>query len=147
MGTSGLQAKVDYRADLAPKALPPVPLTVTSLLPLLTRALLGDEEAKAECLRLLSNVPSQEQDTQKPPTIEYSSKEVESTWTHLKVFAQHSREYMVEHGKWEVCKHTPSQTVLPSQLLSDPQSKELLGVLATKPMADLFAPFCNDLMT
>ena len=81
------------------------------------RALLGDEEAKAECLCLLGNVPSQEHDTPKPPTIEYSSKEIESARTHLEVFAQHSWKYMVEYGEWEVCMHTPTQTVLPSQLL------------------------------
>ena len=68
---------------------------------MLTRALLGDEEAKGECLHLLGNVPSQEQDTPKPLTIEYSS-----TQTHLEVFAWHSREYMVEQGEWEVCMHT-----------------------------------------
>ena len=44
---------------------------------------------------------------------------------------------MVEHGEWEVCTHTPTQTVLPSQLLSDSQNKELLGVPVTQPMVDL----------
>ena len=44
---------------------------------------------------------------------------------------------MVEHGEWEVCTHIPAQTVLPSQLLSDPQHKELLGVPVTQPMVDL----------
>ena len=87
LGT-GLQAKVDYRADPAPKIPPPTPPTVTSLSLLITQhALLGDEEAKTECLRLLGNVHSQKQETQKPPMIEYSSKEVESTWTHLEAFA------------------------------------------------------------
>ena len=33
--------------------------------------------------------------------------------------------------------HTPIQTVLPSQLLSDSQNKELLGVPVTQPMVDL----------
>ena len=33
--------------------------------------------------------------------------------------------------------HTPAQTVLPSQLLSDPQNKERLGVPVTQPMVDL----------
>ena len=44
---------------------------------------------------------------------------------------------MVEHGEWEVCTYTPTQTMLPSQLLSDPQNKELLWVLVTQPMVDL----------
>ena len=75
LGTGGLQAKVDYRADPAPKVPPPAPSTIPSLSPLLAqRALLEDEEAKAECLRLLGNVPSQEHDNTKPLTIEYSSK-------------------------------------------------------------------------
>ena len=63
LGTGGLQAKVDYRPDPAPKVPPPAPFTVPSLPPLLTQALLGDEESKAECLHLLGNVPSQEHDT------------------------------------------------------------------------------------
>ena len=44
---------------------------------------------------------------------------------------------MVEHGEWEVCTHTPAHTVLPSQLLADPQHKELLRVPVTQPMVDL----------
>ena len=137
LGTGGLQAKVDYSADTAPKIHPPAQTTTPSSPPSLTqRALLGDEEARAECLRLLGSVASQEETT-KPPTIEYSAKEVESARTHLEAFAQHSWEYMVEHGEWEVCTHTPAQTVLPNQLLSDPQHKELLGVPATQPMVDL----------
>ena len=64
LGIGGLQAKVDYRADPAPKVSPPAPPTVPSLpLLLMQRALLGDEEAKAECLRFLGNVPSKEHDT------------------------------------------------------------------------------------
>ena len=66
--------------------------------------------------------------------IEYSSK---STRTHLEAFARHSLEYMVEHGEWEVCTRTPALPVLPSQLLSNPQSKELLGVPVTQLMVDL----------
>ena len=59
LGT-GLQAKVDYRADPAPKIPPPAPTTTSSLPPLFTQgALLGDEEAKAECLQLLGSVTSQ----------------------------------------------------------------------------------------
>ena len=77
-----------------------LPTTAPSLPPLLLqRTLLGDEEGKAECLRLLGSVPSQDQDTQKLPTIEYSSKEVESARTCLEAFARHSREYMVRHGE------------------------------------------------
>ena len=54
LGTGGLQAKVDYRADPAPKIPPSAPTTAPSLPPLLTQhALPWDEEAKAECLRLL----------------------------------------------------------------------------------------------
>ena len=41
---------------------------------------------------------------------------------------------MVKHGEWEVCTHIPTQTVLPSQLLSDPQGQELP---VTQPMVDL----------
>ena len=36
-----------------------------------------------------------------------------------------------------MCTHTPSQSVLPGQLLADPQGKELLGVPVTQPMVDL----------
>ena len=78
----------------------------------------------------MGNVPSEEHDTPKLPTID-------SAWTHLGVFTRHSLEYMVEHGEWEVCTHTPAQIVLLSQLLSDPQNKELLGVPITQPMVDL----------
>ena len=88
LGTGDLQAKVDYRADPAPKIPPPAPPTTPSLPPLLMqRFLLGDEEAKAECMQLLGSVSSQEQDAQKTPTIEYSSKEVKSARTHLEAFA------------------------------------------------------------
>ena len=34
---------------------------------------------------------------------------------------------MVRHGEWEVCTHTPVQSVLLSQLLADPQGKDFLG--------------------
>ena len=44
---------------------------------------------------------------------------------------------MVKNGEWEVCTHNPTQTVLPSQLLSDSQGKELIGVPVTLPMVDL----------
>ena len=47
------------------------------------------------------------------------------------MFAKYSREYMVRHGEWEVCMHTPMQSVLPSQLLADLQSKDLLRVPVT----------------
>ena len=120
LGAGCLEAKVDYRADIVPKIPPPAPPTVPSLLPLLTQQpLLGDEEATAKCLRLLGNVPLQEQDTQKPPTIEYLSKEIESAQTHLEVFAWHSREYMVEHEEWEVCMTPmPRQSCLVSYSLA-----------------------------
>ena len=54
LGTGGFQAKV----DTAPKVPPPAPSTMPFLPLLLTQALLGDEKAKAERLRLLGNVPS-----------------------------------------------------------------------------------------
>ena len=44
---------------------------------------------------------------------------------------------MVEHREWKVCTNTPAQAVLPNQLLSDLQHKELLGVHVTQPMVDL----------
>ena len=77
------------------------------------------------------------QDTPKPPTIEYSSQQNESTRTHLEVFAKHSRKYMGRHGECEVCMHTLTLSVLLNQLLVDPQGKDLLGVLVTQPMVDL----------
>ena len=93
---------MDYRVDTAPKIPPPAPTAFPSLSPSLTqRALLGYEEARAQCLQLLGSVASQE-GTTKPPTIEYSAKRFESARTHLEVFAQYSREYKVEHGEWEV---------------------------------------------
>ena len=46
LGTGDLQVKVDYRADLSPKAPPLAPPIIASLLPMLTQqALLGDKEA------------------------------------------------------------------------------------------------------
>ena len=55
---------------------------------------------------------------------------------------------MVRHGEWEVCTHTPTQSVLPSQLLADPQGKELLGVPVTQPMVDLLCAIfqCTDVL-
>ena len=55
---------------------------------LIQRALLGNDEAKHECLKLTGMAEPQ----------------------------------------WEVCMNSPIQSVLLSQLLSDPQSKDLLGV-------------------
>ena len=111
LGMGGLQVKVDYGTDTAPKIPPPAPTATPSLPPSLTqRALMGEEEARAECLRLLGSVTSQEE-IPKPPTIEYSAKEVEFVRTHLEAFDRHSREYMVEHGACEVLTHTPAQTV------------------------------------
>ena len=103
-------------------------------------AFLGDEDARAGCLRsfqLADVALSHERNQARPPTIEYSMKEVESQ-THLKVFAKHSQEYiMVRHGQWEVCMHTSKQSVLPSQLPADPHARDLLGVPVTQPMVDL----------
>ena len=103
-------------------------------------AFFRDEDARAEYPRgfqLADVTLSHEQDQAKRPTFEFSSKEVESTRTYLKVFAKHSREYMVRHGQWEVCKHASKQLVLPSKLLMDPQGKDLLGVPVTQSMVDL----------
>ena len=46
---------------------------------------------------------------------------------------------MVRHGQWEVCIHTPKQSVLPSQLLANPQGNDLLGLSVTQAMLD---PLC-----
>ena len=85
----------------------------------------------------------QKQDPPKPLTIEYSSKQIECTRTHLKVFAKHSREYMVRRGEWEVCTRIATQSVLPSQLLVDPHGKDILGVPVTQPMMDLLCAIFN----
>ena len=79
----------------------------------------------------------QKQDLPKPPTIKYSSMQIESARTYLEVFTKHSREYMVRHGEWKMCMHTPTQLVLPSQLLSDSQCMDLLRVPITQLMVDL----------
>ena len=53
---------------------------------LIHRALFGDEVAKAECLKgfqLADMGLPRQQDQAKPPIIEYSSKDVESTRAHL----------------------------------------------------------------
>ena len=67
--------------------------------------------------------------------IKYSSKQIESTRTHLEVFAKHSREY--RHGECEVCTHIATQSVLPSKLFADLQGKDLLRVPVTQSMVDL----------
>ena len=105
-----MQAKADYTPSMAQ----PPPLHANHALHVLCvqRALLGNEEAKAECLRLTGAVEPQGQDGPKPPTIQCSTGPIKSARTHLEVFAKHSQGYMVRHGEWEVCTHThqPSQS-------------------------------------
>ena len=96
MGSEGLQAKVDHRKN-PPSLTRSTAHPSASTLPkhLVHQALFGDEKAEAECLRGLQLVGvglPQKQDPPKPSSIEYSSKEIESTQTHLEVFAKHSRE-------------------------------------------------------
>ena len=132
---------VDYRVEppsstqsVCPSDGPNLPMH------LVHRALFGDEEAKAECLRgfQLVNVGLPwKLDPAKPSTIEYFSKEIESSWTHLEVFTKHSSECMIRHDRWEVCTHIPKQSIMPSQLLTDLQGKDLLGVPGTHPMVGL----------
>ena len=60
---------------------------------LIHRAFFGDEDTRVECLmgfQLADGALPRERDQTKPPIIEYSTKEVESTWTHIEVFAKHS---------------------------------------------------------
>ena len=76
-----------------------------------------------------------------PLAIEYSAQQIESARTHLEVFAKHSQDYMVGQGEWEMCTHSPTQSVLQSQLLSDPQTKDFLGVPITQPMVGQFGTF------
>ena len=63
------------------------PITTLSA-PLVHQALLGDEEAKAKCLKLTGIVIPQKHDPPSPPTTKSSFKQIESTRTHLKVFAK-----------------------------------------------------------
>ena len=140
--------KVDYSADPRPKIPPPAPPTVSSLPPLVTqRALLGDEEAKAECLRLLGNVPSQEHDTQKNPRLSTRPKGSSPhgfTSRHLPSTSGSTWSNMMS-GR---CAHTPlpSQSCSASYCLTH-RAKSSWGCLSPSPWWTCFVPFCNDLMT
>ena len=74
------------------------------------------------------------QDKAPSPTIEYSAAQMESARTHLEVFAKHCRDYMTSHGELEVCKHTPSTSVLLHHMIISPQGKD---VPVTQSMVDL----------
>ena len=102
LGSERLQAKVDYRSppSATQSADPSDGPSFTGLCSGMKHLKLG--------------VPCNS-DQAKPPTIEYSSKELKSARTQLVMFTKHSRENMVRHGKWEVCTHPPTQSVLPSQ--------------------------------
>ena len=124
LGIGGLQAKVDYRADTAPK----VPQPASSFLIPVAHT---NKPYWGIWKPMLSACASWVMFPHKNMTLLNHRPLNTCPWTHLEVFAWHSQEYMVEHEEWEVCTHTPTQTVLPSQLLSDPQSKELLRVPVT----------------
>ena len=137
-----MQAKADYRVNPPNTAQVMAPPAVDTLpVPLVHQDLLADEEAKVEYLKLTGVVLHQKKDPTKPPTIEYSSKQIES----VKCSSNTVESTWLDIG-CEKCAHTPpTQLVLPSQLLADLQGKDLLGVPVTQPMVDLCPIFdCTD---
>ena len=74
-----MQPKPDYTKG-APSMAQPLPVPASNSMPalLVPRALLDDEEAKAKCLMLTGDVEPRSQDPLMPPTIEYSTQQLES---------------------------------------------------------------------
>ena len=125
-----------------PKA-PPHPASESSMMipKLLAHRIVEGDKAAVMELQALTGPESQDSpppSSNQPMALEYTSTQLQSTWTNLEVCAKQDRAYMVDHGEWVECVHPPPPTsALPIQMTTTIAPSKGLGFLVTQSVATL----------
>ena len=74
-----------------------------------------------------------------PLTTEYSQAQLDSARVNLEMFAKRVKDYMEEHGEWEVCGLLTTQSALPHVMSPAMGKSKPLGIPVTQNMASLLS--------